>query len=75
MKVLAAILICGGMLIIGAYAFFTPPKWNLFRLRPGIAKLFSEKTNNRIPKVIGFFFMLCGVLCAFGMIGSAVYKI
>ncbi len=71
---LEAIIICGGIFIFGAYAFFTPYKWNIIRFRPGIAKLFSEKTNHRIPKVIGFLFMLCGVLCIFGVIGSTIYK-
>jgi hypothetical protein len=51
----------GLLLVLGLLAWFLPYKWNIFKLKRSLARLFSEQTNKMIPKVIGAILTLAGI--------------
>jgi hypothetical protein len=58
--------------LIGVSGWILPYRWNLLRLRRGLASLVSENVNNSIPKVVGSVLILAGiaVLIATAVVGK-----
>lgn len=53
-------------LIIGLSGWLLPYRWNLLRLRRGLAGLVSDNVNQLIPKVVGSILILVGLLILIG---------
>ena len=68
-ELLASFLIGLSAIALGLLGWFLPYRWNIFRLKAGVAKLFSERVNHAIPKVIGALLMVVGVF----MVVSALF--
>ncbi|MEP0547563.1 MAG: hypothetical protein ABJF88_11575 [Rhodothermales bacterium] len=68
-ELLASIIVGLGAIALGLLAWFLPYRWNLFRLKAGVAKLFSERVNRAIPKGIGALLIAFGVV----MVGAALF--
>lgn len=52
----------GGCILLGLGGWFLPYRWNLLRLRRGLAKMVSEKVNKIIPKVVGSLLIVIGLI-------------
>jgi hypothetical protein len=58
-------------LVVGVSGWLLPYRWNLLRLRGGLAGLLPERWNHAIPKIVGTVLALAGiaVLIATGILG------
>ena len=55
-------LIVGGLaVVLGLSGWLLPYKYNLLRLKRFVGRMFSEETNQKVPKIIGTFLFLVGI--------------
>ncbi len=65
-------LVVGALaLALGLSGWLLPYRWNLLRLRRGLAGLLPERWNHAIPKIVGTVLTLAGIaiLIATGVFG------
>lgn len=58
--ILEQLLLGGALVALGISGWVLPYRWNLLRLKRNFAAFFSEKTQQRIPKVMGTLILLFG---------------